>query len=363
MRLLAAIISILCLSAGAAMSGPLHDAAAAGDITVVQKLLDGGADVNEADDVGTPLVWAMFTRKGVVARLLLDHGANPNVDGPGWTPLVSAIKMGDTELAEAMLAAGADVNAGKQLKPLAAAAEEGNVAIARRLLEHSVDPDGRVDDEGRTALHVAAEAGSRAVAELLITSGADVNALSTIGHPPLHYAVFGDHSAIAELLRASGARPGPIEPITPYLANADPIRGAKAGALCLSCHRSDEGTEGGYVGPHFWDIVGRPVASLPNYPYSAAIKAAGEVWDYETLNRFMARPSEVAPGTRMISSGIPDPRDRADFTAYLRALSDNPVPLPWRQTAAKNQPTGRKLCPQSPSISSAGSAAILYVEL
>ena len=51
-------------------------------------------------------------------------------------------------------------------------------------------------------------------------------------------------------------------------------------------------------------------------------------WDYEELNRFIADPMRVLPGTDMEAHGYQKLEDRADLIAYLRTLSDSPEPLP-----------------------------------
>ncbi len=312
--------------ANIARAGELHDAAISGDTATVRALLESGADVNESDPNGTPLAWAMFGRQAEVAMLLLEHGANPNTDVAGQTPLVMAIMQNNPVLVEAILAAGAAPGAGDVRVPLAAAAETDALEIVRLLLEAAADPNGR-DDQGYTPLHAAAAAGSVAVAELLIQNGADVNALTTSGRPPLHYAEVGGHGATAKRLRASGAQPGPIDAVTPFLAEADPIAGEAEAAICLRCHRID-GSNAGYVGPHLWNVVGRPVAVLPDFQYSKALARLGGDWDYETLNKFIARTTEVAPGTKMDFAGLSEPARRANLIAYLRTLSETPVPLP-----------------------------------
>ena len=50
------------------------------------------------------------------------------------------------------------------------------------------------------------------------------------------------------------------------------------------------------------------------------------------LNKFIANPKGDIPGTAMGFAGIPKDSERADVIAYLRTLSDQPVPLP---TASK----------------------------
>ena len=256
-----------------------------------------------------------------IAKVLLEHGADPNVETVGWTPLVWAIKLENRELITAMLAAGADANAGGDLSPLAAAAEADDDITARKLIELGAEPDKEIGTNKYTALHFAAGAGSVSVTRVLIAAGADLGKLGFGGDPAIHVAMEGRHTAVADVIRSAGWRPGPVEPIEHLLSTADPERGKQAGDHCLNCHRVDESYEG-HVGPYFWGIVGREVGALEDYAYSDAIYSAGDVWDVETLNRFIARPTEMAPGIRMVPVGIPEAQDRADFIAYLQTLRD-----------------------------------------
>ena len=43
-------------------------------------------------------------------------------------------------------------------------------------------------------------------------------------------------------------------------------------------------------------------------------------WNEETLDRFLAAPLAVVPGTSMTYDGIADPGERADLVAYLKRV-------------------------------------------
>src|SRR4029453_13881331 len=58
------------------------------------------------------------------------------------------------------------------------------------------------------------------------------------------------------------------------------------------------------------------------------MKSKGGKWTFEELDKFLANPRRDVPGTAMTFAGIERDRQRADVIAYLRTLSDNPVPLP-----------------------------------
>ena len=129
---------------------------------------------------------------------------------------------------------------------------------------------------------------------------------------------------------ASGSEEGvkaPEEPLEQLLASASTERGQAAAKPCEVCHTFEKGGPN-RVGPPLWGIVGRPRASVPGFNYSPAMRSKGGEWTFEELNRFLANPRRDIPGTAMTFAGIERARQRADVIAYLRTLSDNPVPLP-----------------------------------
>ena len=76
-------------------------------------------------------------------------------------------------------------------------------------------------------------------------------------------------------------------------------------------------------------MVAGPHDHEEGFNYSPALeKFKGQPWTYEALNEWLFKPSQVAPGTRMTFAGIPSAKDRANVIAYLRTLSQDPVPLP-----------------------------------
>jgi ankyrin repeat protein len=85
------------------------------------------------------------------------------------------------------------------------AAKEGQVDEVRKLLAEQPELVKAADDNGKTALHFAAEKGHRQVAEILLAAGADIDAPNASQYTPLHYAVFGGQSAMCELLIEKGA--------------------------------------------------------------------------------------------------------------------------------------------------------------
>jgi cytochrome c len=125
------------------------------------------------------------------------------------------------------------------------------------------------------------------------------------------------------------AKPAGPAPIAPLLASADPKAGdLYAHKVCVACHTFDKGGKNG-VGPNLYGVVAGPHDHEAGFNYSAALaKLKGQPWTFDALNDWLYKPSAYAPGTRMSFAGIPNDKQRADVIAYLRSLSDNPVPLP-----------------------------------
>jgi uncharacterized protein len=171
---------------------PLAQAAAAGDLQTVRELLAEKAV--EATQVNAPnadgssaLHWVVRVGDRDLAERLIAAGADVNAANRfGVTPLQLAIAAGDAELTRALLDAGADAakpdSAGEP--PLLLAAHVGEPEVARALLEHGAAVDGREPAFGQTALLVAVREGHLDFAKLLLDAGADVNAQTNAAQPP-----------------------------------------------------------------------------------------------------------------------------------------------------------------------------------
>lgn len=277
------------------VAAPMHQAARAGDLAVVEQLIDSGANIGAKDPLGTALHHAVAAGHTEVIELLLSRGADANAMSGTGSPLHLAVFSDQAMIVEQLIAVGADVNA--------------------------------TVGEGNTPLHYAAQSGSVALAELLIMNGADVNARRVRSGTPLHDAVVGGHADLVELLIENGAAPPKIEPVTPLLATANINAGMAAAQTCKGCHSFDREGEHG-EGPNLWNIVGRPMAGAANFAYSPALAEANGIWGYEELNEFIAHPQALIPGSRMEYQTINNVQTRADIIQYLLSLSDDPASLP-----------------------------------
>jgi ankyrin repeat protein len=92
--------------------GALHLAAVSGDLPRVRALLTAGWDINEFDEFGkTALHYAADEEHLDVVRHLLESGANVNAADArtiGNTPLANVAGSCSLELAQILIAAGAD---------------------------------------------------------------------------------------------------------------------------------------------------------------------------------------------------------------------------------------------------------------
>lgn len=96
------------------------------------------------------------------------------------------------------------------------------------------------------------------------------------------------------------------------LADAPP-----AFAPCLTCHTVETGRNGS--GPSLVGVMGRNAASVAGFPYSPALAASGIVWNVQTLDRWLAGPIRMVPGTRMVMP-VPDAAQRKAVIDYLATL-------------------------------------------
>lgn len=120
--------------------------------------------------------------------------------------LFEAAEIGDKDLTELLILAGADVNSenSKKETPLFKAAENGKADIVKLLIEAKATID-KGNSYGETPLFAAARNKHVDVVELLISAGADVNKTSKNGTTPLYYSCSNGDLATLEVLRNAGA--------------------------------------------------------------------------------------------------------------------------------------------------------------
>ena len=157
----------------------------------------------------TALHLAMRPSTVQVAELLIAHGADVNArTKEGIMPLTFVAANNAVQVAELLIAHGADVNARTETgwTPLHSAASGNSVQVAELLIAHGADVNARYETNGWTPLHSAVYHNAVRVAELLIAHGADVNARDDWIGTPLDHAKKRGYSQLADLLRAHKAK-------------------------------------------------------------------------------------------------------------------------------------------------------------
>ena len=235
---------------------PLAFAVRAGHGAAVEALLAAGADVNRTLPDGTsPLHLAVINARYDVAVQLLGHGADAAAVGPGWTPLHQLVwtrrpnrhynnpaafptgTVTDLELARALVAHGADVDARQTAEPrdgyrnqlnrtgatpFLLAAKAVDLDMMRLLLDLGADPI-TANEDGTTALLVAAGVGiwsssespgsageALEAVELMVALGDSVTTVDANGDAALHGAVMRGSPELVLYLLDLGATLNPV---------------------------------------------------------------------------------------------------------------------------------------------------------
>jgi cytochrome c2 len=99
---------------------------------------------------------------------------------------------------------------------------------------------------------------------------------------------------------------------------------------CSACHTLADGGSN-LAGPNLWNLIGRQAGAAPDFPASAALKAAGFHWDLARLWAFLDGPEQLVPGTRML---LPEPVPESERTALLSFLVLETGGADWPRPAA-----------------------------
>ena len=213
------------------MEQQLFDAIKAGTVDEVRQLVEQNPSLKQARDASgaSAILVAAYNMKPDVVSALIELGAPVDIfeasvlgkvdriqeilkSSParvsehapdGFTPVALAAFFGQPAAVNALIAAGADVNAaaknGLKVAALHAAVAGGKLEIVKTVLEAGGDPNAQ-QQAGFRAIHEAGIKANRALAELLIAHGADPSLPNDAGTTAMDLAREKGHAEFADWL-------------------------------------------------------------------------------------------------------------------------------------------------------------------
>ena len=106
------------------------------------------------------------------------------------------------------------------------------------------------------------------------------------------------------------------------MVSAQEVRPPASISRCKMCH--DVASDRNGVGPTLRGVVGRKAGSVAGYSYSRALKNSKLLWDTKTLDRYLAAPAKLVPGTKMVVT-LDKAEERSAIISYLAASAAPPT--------------------------------------
>ena len=211
------------------------DAIRAGDLAAVRTLLDQDSALLKAKNAQSqsPVLFSIYNRQKEIRDLLLSRGTQlelheaaaagdlsrvnqlvekdtslaKSYSPDGFPVLALAAVFGHLEIAKYLREKGGDVNAvatnGSGYNALTGAVASGHTEIAKWLLENGAEPNYRYAN-GYTPLLTAAANGHLEILKALLSRGADLHAKTNDGKNALVYAEERAHKEVASFLLQQG---------------------------------------------------------------------------------------------------------------------------------------------------------------
>ncbi len=277
-------------------------------------------------------------------------GNEQNVNGVAFTPdgkqLISAGY--DTTIRIWSLAGGQSVAVRHLPTPLntVAVAPDGEIVTAGANGKvYFLSPQGEVRGEIEAAktpiIQVAITPNGKLVAAAGIRGSVAVidrkarklaRTLVGPGLPVWSVAFFPDNTTLLtggtdRMIRRWNAVSG--EPVDAVIVGApdDPLKayaddhGAQVFRACVACHTLKPGAVQ-KAGPSLWHVMGRKIASLPDYNFSPALTKMDIVWSKQTISKlFEIGPAHYTPGTKMPQQTIGSAKDRRALVDFIARVT------------------------------------------
>jgi len=185
---------------------PLHQAISRSREDMIKLLIEKGADVNAPNKRGEGPLWSWYGNKLSICETLLAGGADINAKTKtGWTLLHKMAANGRPEAFKLLVSKGADVEAvtNDELTVLHRAIDGQTAELILEKAPHLIN---QKDDQGRTPLYeVARLSKSDEAVEVLLSKGADINAVNKYTDTVLHVAAEDGQLEVVKCLLANGA--------------------------------------------------------------------------------------------------------------------------------------------------------------
>jgi hypothetical protein len=296
-----------------------------GNVPMMELFLARGADVHKTNRLGEQaLQLAAWRGHTEAVRWLLDHGAKVNRDGRGWSALHYAVFAGQRDIAQLLMARGADVNARapNDASVLMMAAREGQEELAKALLDAGADPR-LANDRGDTALTWAMRQGNFRIAKLVSSAEAFAQAVKappeSFGKAKRSVPAPSEITELLRQLRQAEAAGQPTEKLRQALMEAiarfkqeatdlsgkgkkKPARAAEKPALVITASRKGSGERAEVV---------------DSAPKAAGATPAQQAWSYEE-----DRVTEFARLLEELNRAEAAGRPKAQLEQLRRAASE-----------------------------------------
>lgn len=193
-------------------SSALFYGAEGGNLGIVQRMIDLGADVNSILQEQTVLESAVCNGHADITKYLLEQGAGYRYRrGQPWTPLFSAAAAGETEVVKTFLA---HEEVGEQTMPFQAPGTNGHLAA---MVQSLLMPDEPVKDPERMEFSIAlslaiAGAHDETARALIVDKRADLNFQDRAGRTLLLWAMSHGRYSLLDPLIKHGADPNITSP-------------------------------------------------------------------------------------------------------------------------------------------------------
>jgi ankyrin repeat protein len=184
------------------------------ELSLVERLLDAGADINRGHLVGPPnnlfqqtaLARAITINCIPVVKLLLERGAEIYISCECGNAVQTAAFFGRDEILDYLVSKGADIHrCSKRFNSALEAAVAGSQeTMFKKLLSYGIDIDRPCVDLGNL-LQVAASSGSNSIIQLLLDERMDVNIQGGYHGSALTAAANHGHASTCRMLIERGA--------------------------------------------------------------------------------------------------------------------------------------------------------------